>query len=74
MNKTIETIIVTIHLEPDWDRLQVTPNKPVSCSPYMRELMQVISRIFHTYLECFTNTEILSAKYFKNLFRFDERC
>lgn len=62
INKTIETIIVTIHMEQDWNRLQVSGNKTVSCSPYMRELTQFISRVFHTYLACFTNQEVLTIK------------
>ncbi|KAK9869808.1 hypothetical protein WA026_003539 [Henosepilachna vigintioctopunctata] len=62
INSTIETIIVTIHLETDWTRLQVPNNKHVSSSPYMKELTQFISRAFNTYLSHFENKDVLLAK------------
>ncbi|KAL3282359.1 hypothetical protein HHI36_005545 [Cryptolaemus montrouzieri] len=62
INSTIETILVTIHLEADWTRHQVPSNKQVSCSPYMRELSQFLSRVFNTYLAQFENKEVLLAK------------
>lgn len=63
INSTIETIIVTIHLETDWSKLQMPVNRnAVPCSPYMRELTQFINRVYHTYLANFNNKEVLSAK------------
>ncbi|KAJ3656220.1 hypothetical protein Zmor_015314 [Zophobas morio] len=63
ISSTIETIVVTIHLETDWAKLQVPPNKnTIPCSPYMRELTQFITRVYHTYLSNFNNKEVLSAK------------
>jgi hypothetical protein len=63
INSTVETIIVTIHLETDWAKLQIPPNKnTVPCSPYMRELTQFITRVYHTYLSNFNNKEVLLAK------------
>ncbi|XP_045470713.1 conserved oligomeric Golgi complex subunit 5 [Harmonia axyridis] len=61
INSTVETILVTIHLEADWTKLQ-TFNKHVSCSPYMRELGQFINRVFNTYLAQFENKEVLLLK------------
>ncbi|XP_017779416.1 PREDICTED: conserved oligomeric Golgi complex subunit 5 [Nicrophorus vespilloides] len=62
INSTIETILVTIHLETDWNKLQSTNRTNIPCSPYMRELIQFISRVFPTYLARFDNKEILSTK------------
>lgn len=63
INSTIETIVVTIHLETDWAKLQVPVNKnTVVCSPYMRELTQFITRVYHTYLSNFNNKEVLLEK------------
>lgn len=64
INATVETIVITIHLEPDWGKLQIPPNKHnVSCSPYMRELMDFLTRVYSTYLAPFDNKECLSTKY-----------
>ncbi|EFA03811.1 Conserved oligomeric Golgi complex subunit 5-like Protein [Tribolium castaneum] len=63
INSTIETIIITIHLETDWAKLQVPINKnSVVCSPYMRELSQFVTRVYHTYLSSFNNKEVLLEK------------
>nr|XP_023014138.1 conserved oligomeric Golgi complex subunit 5 [Leptinotarsa decemlineata] len=43
----VETIIVTLHLESGWTRQQVS-SKSYSCSPYMRELNEFISRVYRT--------------------------
>lgn len=63
INATVETIIITIHLESDWAKLQVQPNRNVVCSPYMRELYQFLTRVYTTYLAPFENKDILTAKY-----------
>ncbi|KAL1491355.1 hypothetical protein ABEB36_011963 [Hypothenemus hampei] len=57
----IETIIVTMHLEPDWAKLNVT-NKTPSSSPYMKELAQFLLRVHNTYLQNFHNKTVLSEK------------
>ncbi|XP_050312688.1 conserved oligomeric Golgi complex subunit 5 [Anthonomus grandis grandis] len=57
INSVIETIMVTMHLEPDWGRPSST-----LCSPYMRELVQFIHRVYRTYLSGFTNRDVLSEK------------
>ncbi|KAF5273590.1 hypothetical protein FQR65_LT04588 [Abscondita terminalis] len=63
INSTIETIIITIHLEQDWTKLQVPVSKgTVSCSPYMRELTQFVLRVNNTYLSGFENKEVLALK------------
>lgn len=63
INSVIETIVITIHLETDWNKLQVQSNKNiVPCSPYMRELSQFINRVYNTYLMSFENKEVLSTK------------
>ncbi|XP_060527805.1 conserved oligomeric Golgi complex subunit 5 [Cylas formicarius] len=62
INSIIETIIVTIHMEKDWARAQVTSNKNQSYSPYMKELTQFINRVYNTYLCNFQNKEVLSQK------------
>lgn len=62
----VETIIITLHLETDWPKLPVPTNKNFqSCSPYMRELSQFITRVYQTYLASFENKEVLFAKYVK---------
>ncbi|XP_044751811.1 conserved oligomeric Golgi complex subunit 5 [Coccinella septempunctata] len=61
INSTVETIIVTIHVEADWTKLPAV-NKQTSCSPYMRELGQFITRVFNTYLAQFENKEVLLSK------------
>ncbi|CAH0557010.1 unnamed protein product [Brassicogethes aeneus] len=63
INSIIEKIIVTIHLETDWVKLQIPANKnSISCSPYMKELNQFIARVYHTYLASFENKEVLLQK------------
>ncbi|KAK5645700.1 hypothetical protein RI129_004164 [Pyrocoelia pectoralis] len=63
INSTIETIIITIHLEQDWVKLQPpSVRSNVSCSPYMRELTQFILRVNNTYLNLFENKEVLALK------------
>ncbi|KAJ8951184.1 hypothetical protein NQ314_007724 [Rhamnusium bicolor] len=63
INSIIETIIITIHLETDWSKLPVPTNKNYqSCTPYMRELNQFITRVYQTYLANFENKEVLSTK------------
>ncbi|XP_066261823.1 conserved oligomeric Golgi complex subunit 5 [Euwallacea similis] len=62
INSVIETIIITMHVEPDWTKLPVSVNKNISCSPYMRELVQFIDRVYNTYLSGFQNKEVLSEK------------
>ncbi|KAF5281574.1 hypothetical protein FQA39_LY05109 [Lamprigera yunnana] len=63
INSTIETIIITIHLEQDWAKLQFPANRNnVLCSPYMRELTQFILRVNGTYLNGFENKEMLALK------------
>ncbi|XP_022914460.1 conserved oligomeric Golgi complex subunit 5 [Onthophagus taurus] len=60
---TVETIIITIHIETDWTKLQIPPTKSTqSCSPYMRELVQFITRSYQTYLSPFSNKECLTQK------------
>lgn len=58
----IETIIVTIHDETDWTKVQIPSSRTVSCSPYMRELTQFITRVYQTFLTGFENKEVLGAK------------
>ena len=61
--KVVETIIITIHLETDWGKLQVPVNRNnLPCSPYMKELVQFINRSYQIYLSPFDNKEILSNK------------
>lgn len=62
INDTIDTILVTIHIENDWNKLQVTARTQIPCSPYMRELVQFIGRIYPTYLAHFENKDILANK------------
>ncbi|XP_018320552.1 conserved oligomeric Golgi complex subunit 5 [Agrilus planipennis] len=63
INVTIEKIIVTIHQEPDWNRIQIPTHKiAISCSPYMRELTEFVGRVFNTYLVPFENKEVLTNK------------
>ncbi|ERL92500.1 conserved oligomeric Golgi complex subunit 5 [Dendroctonus ponderosae] len=62
INEVAETIIVTIHLEPDWAKLNASINKNLSSSPYMKELAQFISRVYNTYLNGFHNKEVLTNK------------
>ncbi|KAK4878939.1 hypothetical protein RN001_007085 [Aquatica leii] len=63
INSTIETIIITIHLEQDWAKLQLPVSRSsISCSPYMRELTQFILRVNSTYLSGFENKEVLALK------------
>ncbi|XP_030751330.1 conserved oligomeric Golgi complex subunit 5 [Sitophilus oryzae] len=62
INSVIETILVTMHLEPDWLKIQVVANKNLPCSPYMKELIQFITRVYNTYLVNFHNKEVLSEK------------
>lgn len=62
ITKTVDTIIVTIHLETDWAKLQVVPNRTYSTSPYMRELTQFLTRVYNTYLVPFDNKDVLSLK------------
>lgn len=61
INSTVETILVTIHLEADWTKLQ-TLSKHTSCSPYMRELGEFLNRVFNAYLARFENKEVLLLK------------
>ncbi|CAG9825143.1 unnamed protein product [Phaedon cochleariae] len=62
VNSVIDTIIITMHLETDWAKIQL-PNKTYhSCSPYMRELTQFITRVYQIYLADFKNTEVLTTK------------
>ncbi|KAJ8920765.1 hypothetical protein NQ315_004905 [Exocentrus adspersus] len=63
ITSVIETIVITVHLETDWPKLPVPANKNFqSCSPYMRELSQFITRVYQTYLANFENKSVLSAK------------
>ncbi|CAG9771942.1 unnamed protein product [Ceutorhynchus assimilis] len=62
INSVVETIIVTMHLENDWTKLPVLNNKNISCSPYMKELVHFINRVYNTYLKDFQNKEVLSEK------------
>lgn len=62
INSVIETIIITLHLESDWAKTQAPVKMYHSCSPYMKELSQFISRVYQTYLEDFKNKEVLSVK------------
>ncbi|VEN37219.1 unnamed protein product [Callosobruchus maculatus] len=63
MNSVIETIIVTIHLETDWAKLNIPPNKHYhSCSPYMKELNEFVTRAYNIYLAQFENKEVLTSK------------
>nr|CAH7733118.1 unnamed protein product [Callosobruchus chinensis] len=63
MNSVIETIIVTIHLESDWAKLNIPPNKHYhSCSPYMKELNEFVTRAYNIYLAKFENKDVLTSK------------
>uniref|UniRef100_A0A1Y1KUH6 Conserved oligomeric Golgi complex subunit 5 n=1 Tax=Photinus pyralis TaxID=7054 RepID=A0A1Y1KUH6_PHOPY len=64
INATIETIIITLHLEQDWVKLQSPATRSnIPCSPYMRELTQFIFRVNSTYLNLFENKDVLALKY-----------
>lgn len=52
-----------MHLEPDWSKLAVSASKNVSCSPYMKELVQFIHRVYAAYLTGFENKQVLTEKY-----------
>lgn len=62
INSVVETIMVTMHLEPDWIKLQTSVNKTLTSSPYMKELVQFITRVYQTYLVNFQNKEVLCEK------------
>lgn len=62
VNTTTETIIITIHLEQDWEKLPANSRSATHCSPYMRELTQFIARVHHTYLAPYENKEMLTTK------------
>lgn len=63
INSTIETIIITLHLETDWSKLSVTHNRhSIATSPYMKELSQFITRVHQIYLSPFDNKDVLNAK------------
>ncbi|XP_050507229.1 conserved oligomeric Golgi complex subunit 5 [Diabrotica virgifera virgifera] len=62
INSVIETIIVTLHLEADWTKVQIPHKISSSCSLYMKELNQFISRVYQTYLDGFKNKEVLASK------------
>ncbi|XP_076269956.1 conserved oligomeric Golgi complex subunit 5 four way stop [Rhynchophorus ferrugineus] len=62
INVIVEKIMLTMHVEPDWLKIQTPANKILSCSPYMKELIQFINRIYNTYLVTFQNKKVLSEK------------
>ncbi|KAG5889011.1 hypothetical protein JTB14_033940 [Gonioctena quinquepunctata] len=57
----VETIVITLHLESGWTK-QLPSKNQQSCSPYMRELNQFITRVYQTYFDSFKNKEVLSTK------------
>lgn len=60
INQTVETIVVTMH-EEDWRR-ESRSTTATTCSAYLRELLQFLTRIHHTYLLNFDNKPVLTNK------------
>ncbi|CAG9858527.1 unnamed protein product [Phyllotreta striolata] len=62
INSVIETIIITMHLESDLSKAQAPPKNSQTCSLYMKELNQFITRVYQTYLDGFKNKQVLTTK------------
>lgn len=59
INQTVETIVVTMHQE-DWRK--ENRSTATTCSAYLRELLQFLTRVHHTYLLHFDNKPVLINK------------
>ncbi|XP_072938245.1 conserved oligomeric Golgi complex subunit 5 [Epargyreus clarus] len=60
IKNSLYIILMTMHDEPDLIRVDEPSNKALSCSPYMKELQQFVSRCKDIYLSMFTEKSALN--------------
>ncbi|XP_045775489.1 conserved oligomeric Golgi complex subunit 5 [Maniola jurtina] len=60
IKNSLYLILITMHDEPDLIRAENPNNKTMTCSPYMKELQQFVSRCKDIYLSLFNEKQALN--------------